>query len=212
MAFASSMEHHRRQRVASLASVTLILALLAGCEVGLEQPVGMSPAEPVPVAATAAEGTTTSSSSEVEYGPSGWHAANRKAGSTPQRVERGKLNFVEGYRAGYQLAAQQSKPIMLFFTAEWCRYCHQMAQEAFTHPQVVALSQSFVCVLVDADAEPAVCRQFGVTGYPTIQFVSPRGVPLELVVGKKPGHQVMLAMRAALQSVAHHNEDAQVSR
>ena len=43
---------------------------------------------------------------------------------------------------------------------------------------------------------------FGVTGYPTIQFISPRGVPLERIVGKKPGHQVMMAMQAALQNVA----------
>ncbi len=92
--------------------------------------------------------------------------------------------------------------MLLFFTAGWCQYCRQMADEAFTHPQVVRLSEQFVCVLIDADAEPEVCRQFEVTGYPTIQFLSPRGVPLERVVGKKPGHQVMMAMQAALQHVA----------
>ena len=59
-----------------------------------------------------------------------------------------------------------------------------------------------MCILVDADAEPDVCRQFQVTGYPTIQFLSPRGVPLERIVGKKPGHQLMMAMQAALQNVA----------
>jgi uncharacterized protein YyaL (SSP411 family) len=92
--------------------------------------------------------------------------------------------------------------MLLFFTASWCEYCHQMAEEAFTHPQVVGLSGQFVCVLIDADAEPNVCRQFEVTGYPTIQFLSPRGVPLNRVVGKQPGHQVMMAMQAALQHVA----------
>ncbi len=92
--------------------------------------------------------------------------------------------------------------MLLFFTAEWCHYCHQMANEAFTHPQVVGLSVNFVCVLIDADAEPDVCRQFQITGYPTIQFLSPRGVPLERVVGKQAGHQLMMAMQAALQNVA----------
>ena len=40
------------------------------------------------------------------------------------------------------------------------------------------LSQSFVCVLIDADAEPAVCRQFGVTGYPddSVSFAARRAV------------------------------------
>jgi thioredoxin-like negative regulator of GroEL len=57
-------------------------------------------------------------------------------------------------------------------------------------------------VLVDADAEPEVCRQLRVQAFPTVQFVSVRGTPLNRVVGKKPGHQLMMAMQAALQSVA----------
>ncbi len=101
--------------------------------------------------------------------------------------------------------------MLVFFTAEWCQFCHQMADEAFTHPQVVRLSEQFVCILVDADREPEVCRQFQVTGYPTIQFLSPRGVPLERIVGKKPGHQVMMAMQAALQNVARRDSTKRVT-
>jgi uncharacterized protein YyaL (SSP411 family) len=112
------------------------------------------------------------------------------------------LKFVEGYQQGYAVAVRERKPMMLFFTASWCKYCHQMADEAFTHPQVVRLSGQFVCVLVDADHEGDVCRQFGVGSYPTIQFLSPRGVPLARVVGKQPGPQIMTAMESALQHVA----------
>ena len=113
-----------------------------------------------------------------------------------------QLNFVMGYAKGCEQAQAARKPILLFFTAEWCRYCHQMGQEAFVHPQVVSLSEQFVCVLVDADTESDVCRRFGVQAYPTVQFVSPRGVPLNRLVGKKPAQQVVTAMQAALQSVA----------
>ena len=49
--------------------------------------------------------------------------------------------------------------------------------------------------------------RFQVTGYPTIQFLSPRGVPLERIVGKKPGHQLMMAMQAALQNVARNADE-----
>lgn len=209
---ASIMQCNRRQRVEWLANAVVGLVLLAGCEIGVEQPVeqptALAPAGSASVTAADADSTD----GPVDPGSAAWHPAKPRAARAKQKVEQGKLTFVEGYRAGCQLATAQSKPLLLFFTAEWCRYCHQMAQDAFTHPQVVALSQSFVCVTIDADAEPAVCRQFGVTGYPTIQFVSPRGVPLERVVGKKPGHQLMMAMRAALQSVAHHDDDEQVAR
>jgi len=101
--------------------------------------------------------------------------------------------------------------MLLFFTAEWCQFCHQMADEAFMHPQVVSLADNFVCILIDADAEQDICRQFEVSGYPTIQFLSPRGVPLQRVVGKKPGHQLMMAMQAALQNVARRSGESEVT-
>ncbi len=157
-----------------IACLLAVLATASGCEFGIEEPPSTE---------------TRSASSDATR-------------SDVSQIARGQLRFVEGYRQGYSESARQSKPMMLFFTASWCQYCRQMADEAFTHPQVVQLSEHFVCVLIDADAEPEVCRQFQVTGYPTIQFLSPRGVPLERVVGKKPGHQVMSAMQSALQHVA----------
>jgi thiol:disulfide interchange protein len=150
-------------------------SLLAGCEVGVEATPSV-PTTPTPAA--------------------------QQAPARNSHVARGNLRFVEGYAVGYEQAASQGKPMLLFFTAQWCHFCHQMADEAFTHPQVVSLSEHFVCVLIDVDAEPDVCGQFQVSRYPTIQFVSPRGVPLERVVGKQPGHQLMMAMQSALQSVA----------
>jgi thiol:disulfide interchange protein len=117
-------------------------------------------------------------------------------------VARGNIQFVDGYQYGIEQANRKGKPVLLFFTAQWCEFCHQMANEAFVQQQVVGLSERFVCVLVDADREPEVCRQYQVRGYPTIQFLSPLGVPLNRVVGKKPGNQLVMEMHAALQAVA----------
>jgi hypothetical protein len=124
------------------------------------------------------------------------------ASQAHSQAARGKLPFVDNYEQGYAQAVAEAKPMLVFFTAGWCHFCHQMADEAFSDPQVVRLSERFVCILVDADREADICRQFQVTGFPTVQFLSPRGVPLERIVGKKPGHQVMMAMQAALQDVA----------
>lgn len=124
----------------------------------------------------------------------------------PAHVAHGRLRFVEGYERGYSEARRQNKPLLLFFTAEWCHYCHQMADEALTNDQVVSLSERFVCVLIDADAAPDVCRQFHVSRFPTIQFVSPQGVVLNRLEGKRPGHQVTIAMQAALQTIARRAE------
>ena len=120
-------------------------------------------------------------------------------------VTRGGLQFVTGYHRGFELAREQRKPMLVFFTAEWCTYCHQMEADAFRQDPVVSLSKQFVCILVDADCEPSVCRDFRVKGYPTIQFLSPRGVPLNRVTGKQPGPQLVMQMQAALQAVARRD-------
>lgn len=135
-------------------------------------------------------------------------SAQTQASATPS----GPIQFVDGYMAGWQLARQTNKPMLLFFTASWCTYCHQMADEVFTQQAVADLAARFVCVRIDADVEPAVCQQFRVQGYPTVQFVSPHGAPLNRVVGKQPAQQFIAQMQAALQSVARRAQwnDAQV--
>jgi uncharacterized protein YyaL (SSP411 family) len=109
---------------------------------------------------------------------------------------------VKGFEAGCEEATKLGKPMLVFFTAEWCHYCHQMADEVFTDSDVVRLADRFVGIMVDADAEPEVCKRFEIQGYPTVQFLSPRGVPLNRLVGKKPSDQLMAAMHAALEDLA----------
>jgi len=198
------MKHH-----AVLGCACLIAGLLAGCEVGVEDTPGVPP---TPAAVSEAPPPQAQSEPRPQP-PSQWAQPPQQVQQPSQRansyrVARGDLHFIEGYERGYTQAVNQRKPMLLFFTAEWCHFCHQMADEAFTHPQVVSLAEHFVCILIDADVEPEVCRQFQVTGYPTIQFLSPRGALMERIVGKKPGHQLMMSMQAALQSVARRSDEA----
>ncbi len=112
----------------------------------------------------------------------------------------GGVQFVSGYAAGYQRARFEKKPMLVFFTAKWCRFCHEMQREAFVNDQVVRLSREFVCVLVDADEESETCGDFGIRRYPTIQFISPDGVQLNRVVGRAGALELVGQMRAALRA------------
>lgn len=152
-----------------------VAVLIAGCEIHVQ------PIESQPPASATAGGQTLSL-------PSGGSA--------------GQMAFIEGFEQGMEAARAQQKPLLLFFTAEWCKYCHQMQRETFAQQAVVDLSREFVCVLIDADAEANVCRQFEVRGFPTIQFVSARGLRLNRVTGKQPAGQLLAQMKAALQAVA----------
>jgi thiol:disulfide interchange protein len=123
-------------------------------------------------------------------------------GVPSSELPHGRIDFVNGYEQGVQQARAAGKPMLVFFTAEWCHFCKQMAADAFVESSVVDLSERFTCVLVDADAEPQVCRKYGVELYPTVQFISSRGVPLNRIKGKKPSYEVMQEMYAALDAIA----------
>lgn len=117
-------------------------------------------------------------------------------------LARNRIDFIEGFARGCQRARDERKPMLIFFTAPWCKFCHQMAQETFAQDTVVELSRGFVCVLIDADVETDVCREFEVRSFPTVQFVSSAGVRLNRVIGKQPANQLIAQMRAALSALA----------
>jgi len=117
-------------------------------------------------------------------------------------VQRGLIHFIADSTRGRQLAKQQGLPCLLFFTAEWCTYCRQMETTTFADPTISKLAQRFVCVLVDADREPEVCRQFAIDGYPTVQFLTNNGRSLHRLVGRQPPREFAAGMQAALERFA----------
>lgn len=118
----------------------------------------------------------------------------------------GQLTFVTDLAVGYELATNGGMPCLFFFTADWCTYCHRMADSAFADETVGRLSQSFVCVLVDADHEPELCQEFAVTGFPTVVFASPHGHTLHRLIGLQSPSALAGGMRAALGRCAWIND------
>ena len=138
--------------------------------------------------------------------PSHGRPTRQEAPASPvTKVARGKLEFVQGYADGYRQARHAGRPMLVFFTASWCHFCHQMEAEAFNDGQVAALSRQFICILVDADQEPDVCQEFRIRGYPAIQFLTPQGVPLNRLVGKQSAAELMFQMQAALEATANRS-------
>jgi len=120
----------------------------------------------------------------------------------------GHVDFVRGYSQGFGEAREIGKPVLVFFSAAESVYCTQMLEETFTDQTVVDLSKRFVCIKVDIEDEPSVCQEFHVEGYPTVQFMSPRGVPLNRFTGKKEAGQLAMQMQAALEAVAYRTSQA----
>jgi thiol:disulfide interchange protein len=112
--------------------------------------------------------------------------------------QHGQIRFVNNVEVGCNVAAEHGMPCLFFFTAEWCTYCHRMAETAFADKRVGQLGVNFVCVIVDADRERELCSYFSVTGFPTVEFVSPHGQSLHRLVGQQSPADLAAGMQAAL--------------
>ena len=85
-----------------------------------------------------------------------------------------------------QDARATNKPVVLFFTAKWCQYCHKMENDTFTNPAIAhKLNNSFVPLLVDVDEHQDLVDKFKVDGFPAMLFFGPDGKFRERASGYK---------------------------
>jgi thiol:disulfide interchange protein len=120
--------------------------------------------------------------------------------STPSSAFGGSVDLGRTYGDAVEAGKKQTKPLMVFFTAKWCRFCRAVEEESFHDHQVVELSKQFVCVAVDVDVDPGVCRDFGVNTLPTVLFTSSSGVPMNRMIGENPPSELVQQMHAALRA------------
>jgi len=88
------------------------------------------------------------------------------------------------YEEGLALAQAQSKPVVIYFYAEWCAYCVRMEKETYADPKVIDfLNNKAIAVKVDVDREREVARRYAVRGLPATYLLLPAGDS----VGPLPG-------------------------
>ena len=81
-------------------------------------------------------------------------------------------------------AASSGKPVMIHFTAAWCRWCVKMKKETYTDPEVARLmGDGFVTAMVDTDRQPDIGARFGVESLPTVWFLTAQGQPITYAPG-----------------------------
>lgn len=71
------------------------------------------------------------------------------------------------YAESLQKSGDLGKPVLVFFTADWCSWCKKMKQETLADAKVQTVSKNYVFVYVDTDKDRPIAKKFGVDGLPS---------------------------------------------
>ncbi len=180
-----------------------IIALVAGLYLlaGSFLAQGLLMPSPLPVAAVA-EGPAP-----VGAAPSPAAVARAEPDAAPTEVAWRKVATGDDARAFLDArlaeAKAAGKPVMIDFWANWCVYCKKLDKSVWTDPAVIAESQRFVTVKIDAtapddDEMAAIKAGWNVSGLPRVVFIDSRG---EFLDGRSTGFVHADEMLALMKSI-----------
>jgi thioredoxin-related protein len=103
--------------------------------------------------------------------------ADAAEGAEPVAVAQAATNVAwVDYDQGRQESSERTRPLLINFTADWCKFCKKMKAETYTDPDVIAyLNEHYVTALVDTQKQPAIAQKYFVRGLPTIWFLNSAG-------------------------------------
>jgi uncharacterized protein YyaL (SSP411 family) len=101
---------------------------------------------------------------------------------SPNQNGANLIHWFEWENDAFKKAREQDKPVMLFLSAFWCRYCQRMDEGAFSDRENMALLNAyFVALRVENATRPDIDTRYNLNGWPTIGFFTPAGELLTAV-------------------------------
>jgi len=72
-------------------------------------------------------------------------------------------------------AGREKKPLLVYFTADWCGPCQHMKSTTWADARVAEALKDYIPVQIDVDDQPNIARTFGVRGIPRVQVMTADG-------------------------------------
>lgn len=103
----------------------------------------------------------------------------------------------------FVVAKRENRPVLIYWGAEWCPFCHTLKSTVFSRPDFIAKSKLFLPVYLDGDDDGAQKwgEEFHIQGYPTLIVLDPdRHEIIRLGAGRDVA-QYAAALDVALENV-----------
>ena len=71
-------------------------------------------------------------------------------------VKDEKQIIAQNYQEAIKKSAELNKPVLVFFSADWCSWCHKMKNQVFPKESVKKLLKNYILVFVDVDDDPKI--------------------------------------------------------
>src|ERR1700686_1070281 len=111
--------------------------------------------------------------------------------------------FDGSLQGAFIVAKRENRPVLLYWGAEWCPFCHTLKSKVFSRPDFIAKAKLFLPVYLDGDDDGAQRwgETFHIQGYPTLIIFDPdRHEIMRLGAGRDVA-QYAAALDLALENV-----------
>jgi thiol-disulfide isomerase/thioredoxin len=85
------------------------------------------------------------------------------------------VNWLKDFDEAKQMAKETGKPILLDFTASWCKPCQEMEKTFWVRTDVIELTKDFIAVKVNYDNERGLAEKYYVSSIPNVTITDPWG-------------------------------------
>lgn len=94
------------------------------------------------------------------------------------------INWLDNIDEGLKQAAAQNKLLLVDFSASWCGWCTKLKEEVFEKQEFKnAVSDTFILVVVDTDANRELLEKYKIQGLPTIVIFDKEGKEIHRIIG-----------------------------